>query len=80
MGSDRHYPEEAPARRVAVAPFRIDPAPVTNRQFRAFVEATGYLTYAEIPPDPKHYPRCIAAYVEGGIACFYAAVTPCKPA
>jgi formylglycine-generating enzyme required for sulfatase activity len=33
MGSDHHYPEEAPAHRVAVAPFWIDRTPVTNRQF-----------------------------------------------
>ena len=37
MGSDRHYPEEAPVHRVAVDSFWIDPTPVTNRQFRAFV-------------------------------------------
>lgn len=28
MGSDRHYPEEAPAHRVRVAPFWIDRTPV----------------------------------------------------
>ncbi|MCP3382657.1 formylglycine-generating enzyme family protein [Bradyrhizobium sp. CCGUVB4N] len=56
MGSDRHYPEEAPAHRVTVDPFRIDVTPVTNRQFRAFVAATGYVTTAQIPPDPKDYP------------------------
>ena len=27
MGSDNHYPEEAPAHRVSVAPFRIDRTP-----------------------------------------------------
>ncbi len=56
MGSDRHYPEEAPAHTVTVDGFWIDAAPVTNAQFRAFVEATGYVTWAEIPPDPKDYP------------------------
>jgi formylglycine-generating enzyme required for sulfatase activity len=34
MESDDHYPEEAPARRVRVAPFRIDVRPITNRQSR----------------------------------------------
>ena len=33
MGSDRHYPEEAPAHRVRVERFWIDRTPVTNRQF-----------------------------------------------
>ncbi|WP_373875407.1 formylglycine-generating enzyme family protein, partial [Methylobacterium trifolii] len=41
MGSDRHYPEEAPTRRVALDDFRIDATPVTNAQFAAFVAATG---------------------------------------
>jgi formylglycine-generating enzyme len=41
MGSDRHYPEEAPSHRVTVDGFWIDRTPVTNRQFRKFVNATG---------------------------------------
>ena len=40
MGSDKHYPEEAPAHRVTVDGFWIDLHPVTNRQFREFVRAT----------------------------------------
>jgi formylglycine-generating enzyme required for sulfatase activity len=56
MGSDRHYPEEAPVHSVAVDGFWIDPTPVTNAQFRAFVAATGHVTWAEIDPDPKDYP------------------------
>ncbi len=34
MGSDRHYPEEAPVHRVTVDEFWIDRTPVTNRQFK----------------------------------------------
>jgi len=30
MGSDSHYSEEAPVRKVCVDPFRIDIAPVTK--------------------------------------------------
>jgi formylglycine-generating enzyme len=56
MGSDAHYPEEAPAHRVAVDGFWIDTTPVTNAQFRRFVDATGHVTFAEIPPDPRQYP------------------------
>jgi sulfatase modifying factor 1 len=41
MGSDRHYSEEAPVQRVAVDGLWIDRTPVTNRQFRDFVRATG---------------------------------------
>lgn len=47
MGSDRHYPEERSARIVSVGAFDIDITEVTNSQFAAFVEATGYVTDAE---------------------------------
>ncbi len=56
MGSDEHYPEEAPARRVAVDGFRMDATAVTNAEFGAFVEETGYLTVAERPLDPADFP------------------------
>jgi formylglycine-generating enzyme len=52
MGSDRHYPEEAPAHPVAVDDFWIDRDPVTNSQFQRFVRASGYVTFAERSPDP----------------------------
>ena len=48
MGSDRHYPEEAPTHLVGVDEFWIDRTPVTNREFRKFVNATGHATFAEI--------------------------------
>jgi sulfatase modifying factor 1 len=50
MGSDRFYPEEAPARRVHVEPFLIDEVPVTNAAFADFVAATGHVTQAERTP------------------------------
>jgi sulfatase modifying factor 1 len=56
MGSDRHYPEERPAHRVTIAGFWMQKTPVTNREFEAFVRATGYVTSAEIAPDPNDYP------------------------
>jgi sulfatase modifying factor 1 len=56
MGSDRHYPEEAPAHRVQVDGFWIDRHPVTNEQFGRFVAETGHVTLAERPPDPSDYP------------------------
>ncbi|MEB3264851.1 MAG: formylglycine-generating enzyme family protein [Synechococcus sp.] len=57
MGSDHHYPEEAPAHRVVVEGFWIDRAPVTNAQFLKFVKATGHVTQAERPADPAAYPE-----------------------
>jgi formylglycine-generating enzyme len=56
MGSDKRYPEEAPVHRVTVGDFQIDRTPITNPQFKEFVRATGHVTFAEIPPDPKDYP------------------------
>src|SRR6202046_2641117 len=59
MGSDQHYPEEAPAHRVSVDGFWIDRTPVTNSEFRKFVKATGYVTFADTPPDPKDSPGAL---------------------
>lgn len=56
MGSDEHYPEEAPVHQVTVDPFWIDRSQVTNGAFAAFVEETGYMTVAERPLDPADYP------------------------
>ena len=70
MGSDRHYPEEAPAHRVRVDGFWIDRTPVTNRQFREFVKATGYVTFAEIAPDPKDYPGALPHMLRAGSLVF----------
>ena len=56
MGSDDHYREESPTRRVRVNGFWMDRHPVTNEEFAAFVDATGYLTDAERAPDPGLYP------------------------
>ncbi|HVO04110.1 MAG TPA: formylglycine-generating enzyme family protein [Candidatus Cybelea sp.] len=56
MGSDKHYPEEAPVHAVRVDGFWMDRCTVTNAEFRRFVEATGYVTQAERPPNPADYP------------------------
>jgi formylglycine-generating enzyme required for sulfatase activity len=70
MGSDHHYPEEAPVHRVAVSPFWIDRTPVTNRQFRQFIDETGYVTVAEIAPDPKDYPGALPRMLKPGSLVF----------
>ncbi len=56
MGSDKHYPEEAPVSKVTLKGYWIDRYPVTNAQFQKFVKDTGYITFAELPADPKNYP------------------------
>jgi sulfatase modifying factor 1 len=72
MGSDCHYPEEAPAHRASVDAFWIDETPVSNAQFRNFVDATGYVTFAEIPPDPKDYPGALPQMLRAGSLVFTA--------
>jgi formylglycine-generating enzyme len=70
MGSDAHYPEEAPVRQVRVASFWIDPTPVTNRQFAGFARATGYVTTAEKIPDPTDYPEALPNMLFAGSLVF----------
>src|SRR5262245_60516437 len=70
MGSDWHYPEERPVHRVTVDGFWIDRTPVTNREFRKFVNATGYVTFAEIKPDAKDYPGALPHMLKAGSLVF----------
>src|ERR1700754_268832 len=70
MGSDRHYPEEAPAHRVTVNAFWMDRHPVTNKQFKEFVKATGHVTVAEVAPDPKAYPGILPHMIYAGSLTF----------
>lgn len=70
MGSDVHYVEEAPSHRVTVDGFWMDITPITNAQFRKFVEATGYVSFAEIPPDPRDYPGALPHMLRAGSMVF----------
>jgi formylglycine-generating enzyme required for sulfatase activity len=56
MGSDVHYPEEAPAHPVTIDGIWMDETTVTNAEFRRFVEATGHVTSAERAPNADDYP------------------------
>src|SRR5690349_5148688 len=56
LGSDAHYPEEAPAHEVSTAGFWIQRHQVTNSEFAQFVSATGYITVAERPVNPDDFP------------------------
>src|SRR6185312_13158507 len=76
MGSDRHYPEEAPVHRVTVDSFCIDRTPVTNRQFRQFVNATGYVTFAEKRPNADDYPGALPHMLKAGSLVFTPPKTP----
>jgi formylglycine-generating enzyme len=70
MGSDKHYPEERPVHRVTVDGFWMDKFPVTNARFRAFVEATGHVTFAEIIPNAADYPGALPEMLYAGSLVF----------
>ena len=72
VGSDRHYPEERPAHEVEVEGFWMDISPVTNAQFAVFVEETGHVTAAELPPDQADYPDVPPERLVAGSAVFVA--------
>ncbi len=57
MGARAMRPEEGPERATRVGSFWIDRTEVTNADFARFVKATGYVTLAERPLDPKAYPQ-----------------------
>jgi formylglycine-generating enzyme required for sulfatase activity len=60
MGSDNGGPDSKPAHPVDVPAFQIDKFEVTNSDFKAFVDATGYKTDAEKTGDKPW-----SAYAEG---------------
>jgi formylglycine-generating enzyme len=70
MGSDKFYREERPVRPAAVDAFWIDTHPVTNAQYREFVDATGYRTLAERQPDAALYPDADPELVVPGSLVF----------
>jgi formylglycine-generating enzyme len=70
MGSDKHYPEEAPAHHVTVEGFWMDKCTVTNAQFSRFVEQTGYTTIAERELNPADYPDALPGMLIPGSVVF----------
>ena len=70
MGSAEFSPEETPVHERTVAAFEIDVHPVTNEQFTAFVDATGYVTVAERELDPADFPGADPADLVPGALVF----------
>ena len=70
MGSDRHYPEEAPTHQVDVGTFIIEAHAVTIRRFGEFTADTGYVTVAERPLNPADYPGAPAENLVPGSLVF----------
>jgi formylglycine-generating enzyme required for sulfatase activity len=76
MGSDQHYPEEAPAHRVQVQAFWIDRYAVTNADFKRFVAATGHVTLAERPANAADYPGALPEMLVPSSMVFQKPKTP----
>lgn len=76
MGSDHHYPEEAPAHNVTVGRFWMDRHAVTNADFARFVAATGHVTSAEKFADAADYPGASASMLVPSSVVF---VSPSGP-
>ncbi|MGZ8804747.1 MAG: SUMF1/EgtB/PvdO family nonheme iron enzyme, partial [Microbacterium sp.] len=57
MGSEDFYADERPVHQRRVDAFELDRYPVTNADFAAFVDETGYITVAERPLDAEEFPE-----------------------
>jgi formylglycine-generating enzyme required for sulfatase activity len=55
-GGPDAMPDARPIHRVSVDPFWMDRVELTNKQYAAFVKATGYVTVAERTPKAEDFP------------------------
>lgn len=69
MGTD-HMEDAQPVHQVEVKGFWIDRNDVTNEEFARFVKATGYVTIAERPLDPKEFPSLASEDLAPGSVVF----------
>lgn len=67
---DNTFPDAQPEHLVTVDGFWLDKHEVTNAEFAKFVEATGYMTYAEQPPKAEDYPGVPAEKLVAGSIVF----------
>ena len=65
---------------VSVDDFWIDRTPVTNKQFRKFVNETGYVTVAEVKPSAGDYPGALPHMLKAGSLVFAPAESSGRPA
>jgi formylglycine-generating enzyme required for sulfatase activity len=69
-GGTEAMEDARPVHRVAVRSIWMDRTPVTNAQFARFVKATGYVTVAERPLDPRDFPGVPASQLQPGGVVF----------
>jgi formylglycine-generating enzyme required for sulfatase activity len=68
--ADEKHAEESPGHTVALKAFWMDATEVTNAQFQAFTDATGYLTDAEKDLDARDFPNAPPEFLKGGSLLF----------
>jgi formylglycine-generating enzyme len=71
-GGHEQMDDARPVHRVSVGPFFMDATEVTNRQFAAFVKATGYITVAEQKPTREEFPTAPEENLVAGSLVFTA--------
>jgi formylglycine-generating enzyme len=69
MGTN-HMEDAQPVHQVEVKGFWMDRTDVTNEEFARFVKATGYVTIAERPLDPKEFPNLASDELTPGSVVF----------
>ncbi|ASZ09808.1 formylglycine-generating enzyme family protein [Chitinophaga pendula] len=69
MGAE-DFKDALPIHKVTIPGFLVDEHEVTNAEFARFVAATGYVTIAEQPLDPKDYPGVPIDKLVSGSAVF----------
>lgn len=69
MGT-KHMEDAQPVHQVEVKGFWMDRNDVTNEEFAAFVKATGYVTIAERPLNPKEFPNLASDELAPGSVVF----------
>jgi formylglycine-generating enzyme required for sulfatase activity len=72
FGDNRYYPNEGPVKVTRVADFNIDKTEVTNGQFKAFVDATDYVTAAERGLSDVDFPEILPEFRVPGSMVFVA--------
>ncbi|MEM1412760.1 MAG: formylglycine-generating enzyme family protein [Pseudomonadota bacterium] len=70
VGSQSHYREEGPFMNVTIGAFQLATTEVTNDQFTAFVEDTGYVTTAETGLKAEDFPDLPAELLLPGSMVF----------
>jgi sulfatase modifying factor 1 len=71
FGENRYYPNEEPIKVAQVADFNIDKIEVTNAQFRAFTDSTGYVTAAERDLSEVEFPNIPAEFTSHLVAVYF---------